>query len=159
MNYSKHVDWWINKIVNFYIVPLILRCVILSFTVCTIFRGRVIYQRKKTRFYSYGSVFKKTQSFFCLTASFLPFNMTLRFFTLHYYPSVFTLQAFGFWVWFMRSSEVSLRSKTNPLKLNPLKPKVCKSLIDSPHPMKKRSQSNSIQFNFNISLFATLLKI
>ena len=46
-----------------------------------------------------------------LPFSFLPFNMTLQFFTLQNDPSVFTLQAFGFWVQFMRLSEVNLRSK------------------------------------------------
>ena len=51
---------------------------------------------------------------------------------LYRYASVLPLKSSGFWrfgLWGHLRSQ-----KMNPLKLNPLKTRVCKSLIDSPHP-------------------------
>ena len=76
---------------------------------------------------------------FNMTFCFLPFSITLRFL-------LYKLSVFGFNLW---GHLRSVWGQKKTLKPNPLKAKVCKSLIDSPHPISSRKikHSNKIKSN------------
>ena len=94
------------------------------------------------RFYTYGSVFKKPQSF--LPSFFYP-----RFFTLGLCSGdPKDLRFFNLGLWGrLRSSEVT---KTETSKTEPQKTRVKKSLIDSPHSLLYVYNQIILQIKLNI---------